>query len=84
MNTPSTPWIDLTLQQAQRWHHLAWFLYGCLEREHVLNVDAFVAWWMRGVASPPPCRATCADSVDDLPVLALTRSWVPHRAGRLR
>src|SRR5688572_32411590 len=25
MNTPSTPWIDLTLQQAQRWHHLAWF-----------------------------------------------------------
>jgi len=51
MNTPSTPWIDLTLQQAQRWHHLAWFLYGCLEREHVLNVDAFVAWWMRGVAS---------------------------------
>lgn len=52
MNTPITPWIDLMLHQAQRCHHLAWFLLGCLEREHVLNVDAFVAWWARGTASP--------------------------------
>jgi len=48
MNTPITPWIDLMLHQAQRCHHLAWFLYGCLEREQVLNVDSFVAWWLRG------------------------------------
>jgi len=48
LNTPITPWIDLTLHQAQRCHHLAWFLYGCLEREHLLNVDALrrmvVSW----------------------------------------
>lgn len=56
MNTPImpiTPLIDLTLHQAQRCHHLAWFVYGCLEREHVLNLEALVAWWARGLAPPP-------------------------------
>jgi len=47
MNTPITPWIKLTLQQTQRCHHLAWFVYGCLEREHLLNMHALVAWWVR-------------------------------------
>jgi hypothetical protein len=37
MNTPITHWINLTLHQAQRCHHLAWFLYGWLEREQVLT-----------------------------------------------
>jgi hypothetical protein len=69
MNTPNSPWIDLTLQQAQRWHHLAWFLYGCLEREHVLNVDAFVAWWMRGVPSSTRSSA-----------MAIRRCNAPHGA----
>ena len=50
MNTPVKPWIDLTLRQSQRCHHLAWFLYGWLEREQMLNVQAFVAWWVREVA----------------------------------
>ena len=44
MRTPGMTLIDLTLQQAQRWHHLVWFLYGCVEREQMLNMDAFVAW----------------------------------------
>lgn len=58
MNTPITPWINLTLHQAQRCHHLAWFLYGCLEREHRLNVHAFVAWWLvRPLARRP--RSQC-------------------------
>lgn len=52
MNMPITTWIELALYQAQRCHHLAWFVFGCLEHEHVLNVDAFVAWWARGLASP--------------------------------
>lgn len=52
MNTHITSWVDLTLHQAQRCQHLAWFIYGWLEREHVLNVDAFVASWVREVAWP--------------------------------
>ena len=45
MNTPISPWINLMLHQAQRYHRLTWFLYGWMEREQVLNEDAFVAWW---------------------------------------
>jgi hypothetical protein len=60
MNTPLTPWVNLTLHQAQRCHHLAWFLYGWLEREQVLNQEAFLAWWIPGAASAArrsrPCR----------------------------
>jgi hypothetical protein len=60
MNTPLTPWINPTLQQAQRCRHLAWFLYGWLERELLLNMEAFVEWWVGGTASAPrrsrPCR----------------------------
>lgn len=52
MNTPVTSWIRLMLDQAQRCHHLAWFLYGCAAREQVLNLNAFAAWWGRGAARP--------------------------------
>jgi hypothetical protein len=47
MNLPGMPWFDLTLLQTQRCHHLAWFLYGCAAREHVLNLDACLTWWVR-------------------------------------
>lgn len=56
MNTPLTPWINLTLHQAQRFHHLAWFLYGWLEREQHLNMEAFVQWRIGGAPSAP-CRS---------------------------
>jgi hypothetical protein len=59
MNTPLTPWINLTLHQAQRYHRLAWFLYGWMEREQLLNLDAFVAWWVRGAASAPGRSRSC-------------------------
>jgi hypothetical protein len=57
MKTPITPWIDLMLHQAQRGHHLAWFLYGWFEREQLLNLDAFFAWSARGAAAAPTCRS---------------------------
>jgi hypothetical protein len=59
MNTPLTPWINLTLHQAQRYHRLAWFLYGWMEREQLLNLDAFVAWWVGGAASAPGRSRSC-------------------------
>jgi hypothetical protein len=47
MNLPGMLWLDLTLLQTQRCHHLAWFLYGCAAREHLLNLDACLTWWVR-------------------------------------
>lgn len=45
-------WIDLTGVQTQRCHHLAWFLYGWIEREHVLNLNACAAWWIEAFVPP--------------------------------
>lgn len=50
MSTPATIWVDLALQ-AQRSCHLAWFLYGWLEREQRLNLDAWAAGWAWGSGS---------------------------------
>jgi len=45
MNLPCMPWMDLMLLQTQRCHHLVWFLYGCVEREHILSLNACLRWW---------------------------------------
>ena len=49
MNLQLLTVVDHVLCHAQRCHHLAWFLYGCLEREGALNVNAYMAWWLRAV-----------------------------------
>ena len=59
MTVPGMPWIDLTLQQTQRCHHLAWFLYECVEREHRLNLDACVTWWLQAF-TPAAAQQTSA------------------------
>ena len=72
MKPPTMPWIDLALLELQRCQQLAWFVYGCIEREHRLNLDACVAWWLQAftpaAAQPgssgswnptPPARAPC-------------------------
>lgn len=65
MKTRVTPWIDLTLHHAQRCHHLGWFVYGCLEREQVLNLQALVSWWLRGGAiAPRPVGSSCREGLD--------------------
>jgi hypothetical protein len=46
MNHPALVWIDVMLRETQRCHHLSRFLYGCIEREHVLNMDACITWWV--------------------------------------
>lgn len=49
MNLMRIPWTTLMDMQPQRSHQIAWFVYGWIEREHVLNVTACAAWWMRAV-----------------------------------
>jgi len=58
MNLPRIPWLDPTLWQTQRYHHLAWFLYGCVEREHLLNLDACTNWWVKALWPAAAARQT--------------------------
>ncbi|MBE0548602.1 MAG: hypothetical protein IH627_13340 [Rubrivivax sp.] len=73
MNMTGMPWIGLTALQPQRYHHLAWFLYGWIEREHVLNMNACANWWIqafvpaarqfRSPAAAPRTRALTAGAI---------------------
>jgi len=45
------PWIPSAFLQPHRCHQLAWFLYGWIEREQVLNVTACTDWWMRAIGT---------------------------------
>jgi hypothetical protein len=75
MNTPTTVWINLVIHQAQRCHHLAWFLYGWFEREQVLNLDALVAWCLRGAATAQSrSRSSRRDGLDPAPGASGDRS----------
>lgn len=66
MRLMQMPWTALLDMQPQRSHQIAWFVYGWVEREHVLNVTACAEWWMRALglstaqakASPQGTRNT--------------------------
>lgn len=49
MNLMQMPWAALLDMQPQRSQQIGWFLYGWIEREHVLNVTAYADWWMQAV-----------------------------------
>lgn len=53
---PTMPWFELALQQARRCHQLAWFLYGWVEREQRLNLNAVAAFAPRTRAGVNPAR----------------------------
>jgi len=61
MNAPGIPWIDLMFRQTQRCQHLAWFLYGCVEREHRLNLDACVTRWVQALTPAATLRSAASD-----------------------
>jgi hypothetical protein len=39
-------WINLLLGHSMRCHQLAWFVYGCVEREHWVTLNS-CGWWAR-------------------------------------
>ena len=49
MNLMALSWAALMHMQPQRSHQIAWFVYGWIEREHVLNVTACADWWTRAL-----------------------------------
>ena len=58
MNLIGIAWTALMDMQPQRSHRIAWFVYGWVEREHILNVTACADWWMRAIGlSATPTKA---------------------------
>jgi hypothetical protein len=61
MPTRFLPLTHLARPHAEACTRLAWFIFGCLEREHLLNIKALaksppgVAWWW----TPQGVCATC-------------------------
>ncbi len=49
MNMLGMPWIPLASVEPHRCLQVAWFLYGWIEREHVLNATACADWWLRAI-----------------------------------
>lgn len=49
MSLMPMPWTALLDMQPQRIHQIAWFVYGWVEREHLLNVTACAQWWIRAL-----------------------------------
>ncbi|WP_428418429.1 hypothetical protein [Methylibium sp.] len=49
MSLMRMPWAALLDMQPQRSHQIAWFVFGWIEREQVLNVTACADWWMRAM-----------------------------------
>lgn len=47
MNLLGMPWTALMHLQPQRSHQIAWFAYGWIEREHILNVTACELLWKK-------------------------------------
>ncbi len=65
MTTPVWHWIQLTAVPASRYHHLAWFLYGCVEREQVLNLNACAAWWIKALCPASGQRGVNRTGVEE-------------------
>jgi hypothetical protein len=49
MNLMGISWTTVMDMQPLRSHQIAWFVYGWVEREHILNVTACANWWMRAI-----------------------------------
>ena len=47
MKTGFTPWSDLLLEHALPYQRAACIALASLEREHRLNIDALMAYWLR-------------------------------------
>ena len=91
MSLMPMPWTALLDMQPQRSHQIAWFVYGWVEREHVLNVTACADWWMRALglstaqvkASPQGTRNTGAQAEPQVMVHDSGRAET-HRRGSWR
>ena len=62
------PVADLAYEQFEQYQRVGAFLLGCIEREHLLNVDALASYWLRlGGAWTNPLAGRNAASGDARP-----------------
>lgn len=55
---PFVPVADFAYEQLESYQRVGVFVLGCIEREHLLNVDALAQYWLRlGAAWPNPMTA---------------------------
>jgi len=72
MRTSYVPWVETVFDQMQSYQRAAVFVLGCLEREHVLNLQALGVYWPGSAAQPinpggrPPNASAHAASVRSL------------------
>jgi hypothetical protein len=78
MNMHRMPWIDLAPLTTQRCYHLAWFLYGWIEREQVINLNACAAWSLQ-LMKPSTARLPSPSGAE-----ASGRRSVPKRRSTVR
>ena len=94
MRASFIPWTDVVLAQAQPYHRVAWFLFGCIGREHRLNLDALSAHWLRapmtwlnpllfpsgGLSATPPEQASPVHASHQQRLPASSRAQRSERA----
>jgi hypothetical protein len=76
MKTGLMPWSNVMLAHALRYQHATCFALGCIEREHRLNVNAWLAHWAQAPVAWwawPPARAPRASG-------SLSAAHSPHGA----
>ncbi|HMN75698.1 MAG TPA: hypothetical protein PKC97_06500 [Burkholderiaceae bacterium] len=66
MTTCFIPWADLAFEQVQAWQRTAFFMLGCIEREHLVALRALGMAWP-GVSGgvpddAPPVRLDIAST----------------------
>lgn len=88
MNLIVFPWSAPMAMQPLRSSQIAWFVYGWIEREHVLNATACADWWMRatGLAAAriQPSRQVIETTLPPLAARMGTRSDDHAESARVR
>lgn len=88
MSLNGFPWAAMMAMQLQRSSQIAWFVYGWIEREHVLNATACADWWMRATGSAAariqPSRQGIETTLPPLAARMGTRSDEQAESARVR
>lgn len=85
MKTNYVPWAEAAFHQLQSYQRTAFFLLGCLEREHMLNLQALRAHWFgasKQSTNPPEQQPNPTSATLPPPPLTATATTLPKRRPR--
>ena len=91
MRLMQMPWTALLDMQPQRSHQIAWFVYGWVEREQLLNVTACAQWWIQALGlsaaqakAPPQATGNTGPQVEPPVLVHDSDRAETHRRGSRR